>query len=352
MRSIRTRILAVLLAVMLVCAGFTGMSVSAESAGKQLTIIPNTDDQPFIRQYLPKSIFGTGGPFTINMQVKIENFKKTHVDALVYVDIWDDRVEGKSVNGYFNYSKSTDWIDVKMTDVVEKYGIGLKAGDPITFDNVKGMWQNGKLQDYILLDMGMLFAEGTVTFRNLEITNAAGEVVYSWATEPDLEGIEDLSEMENPTPIITKASFGDWSGQVRVSDADTTPPTVPTTAPPVYEDPQPGDSPTDAPSGVTDAPTGGGDSTSPVSEDPAATTDPSTDVTGDDASDVDSDSSSKDSSADSSAAAVVGEPEEDGGSFPIWIPIVIVVGVLVAAGVVLLVLWKLNKLPWVKKEQE
>ncbi len=349
MRSIRKRLLAILLAAMLVCVGFAGTSVSAESAGKQLTVIPNTDVQPFIRQFLPVSLFGTGGPFTINMQVKIDNFKRTQVGGLVFVNIWDDRVEGSVVNGYFNYTQSTDWIDVKMTDIVETYGIGLKAGDPITFDNVKGMWINGKLQDYILLDMGMIFAEGTVTFRNLEITNAAGEVVYSWATDPDLEGISDISQMENPQPMLTKASFGDGSGQVLISDADTTPPTVPTTAPPVYEDPGPGDSNT----GATEAPTSGGDTTTtnPESEDPNATTDPASDVSGDDSSDA-SDSSSRDTSADSSAAAVGGEPGDDnGGSFPIWIPIVIVAGVIVVAGVVLLVLWKLNKLPWVKKEQ-
>ena len=349
MRSIRKRLLAILLAAMLVCVGFAGTSVTAESAGKQLTVVPNTDVQPFIRQFLPKSLFGSGGPFTINMQVKIDNFKKTHVDGLIFVNIWDDRVEGKTVNGYFNYDESTDWIDVKMTDVVESYGIGLKAGDPITFDNVKGMWINGKLEEYILCDMGMLYAQGTVTFRNFEVTNAAGEVVYSWATDPDLEGISNVSEIENPQPMIMKASFGDWSGQVLVSDADDTPPTVPTTAPPVYEDPGPGDSTT----GATEAPTGGGDTTTtnPASEDPNATTDPASDVSGDDSSDA-SDSSSRDTSADSSAAAVGGEPGDDnGGSFPIWIPIVIVAGVIVVAGVVLLVLWKLNKLPWVKKEQ-
>ncbi len=349
MSSIRKRFLAILLAAMLVCVGFAGTSVSAESTGKQLTVVPNTDVQPFIRQLLPKSLFGSGGPFTINMQVKIDNFKKTHVDGLIFVNIWDDRVEGKTVNGYFNYTQSTDWIDVKMTDIVETYGIGLKAGDPITFDNVKGMWINGKLEEYILCDMGMLYAQGTVTFRNFEVTNAAGEVVYSWATEPDLEGISNLSEIENPQPIITKASFGDWSGQVLVSDADDTPPTVPTTAPPVYEDPGPGDSTT----GATEAPTGGGDTTptNPESEDPNATTDPASDVSGDDSSDA-SDSSSRDTSADSSAAAVGGGlGDDDEGSFPIWIPIVIVAGVVVVAGVVLLVLWKLNKLPWVKKEQ-
>lgn len=350
MSSIRKRFLAILLAAMLVCVGFAGTSVSAESTGKQLTVVPNTDVQPFIRQLLPKSLFGSGGPFTVHVQVKTDDFQKTNVDGAFFLNLWDDRlVEGESVVTLFNYDKKTDWIDVKMTSNVESYNAGLKAGDPITFDNVKGMWINGKLEDYILLDMGMIFAKGSVTFRNFEVTNAAGEVVYSWATEPDLEGISNLSEIENPQPIITTASFGDWSGQVLVSDADDTPPTVSTTAPPVYEDPGPGDSTT----GATEAPTGGGDTTTtnPASEDPVATTDPASDVSADDSSDV-SDSSSRDTSADSSAAAVGGElGDDDEGSFPIWIPIVIVVGVIVVAGVVLLVLWKLNKLPWVKKEQ-
>ena len=51
---------------------------------------------------------------------------------------------------------------------------------------------------------------------------------------------------------------------------------------------------------------------------------------------------------------MAGNPESDGdagekSSFSIWIPIGIVAGVLVAAGVVLLVLWKLKKLPWIKE---
>ncbi len=350
MSSIRKRFLAILLATMLVCAAFAGTSVSAASTGKQITVIPNTDEQPFIRQFLPKSLFGSGGPFTIHVQVKIEDFKKTKIDGKVFANIWDGRVESESVVRLAAYTKNTDWIDVTLTDVCEQYNAGMKAGDPITFENVKGIWLNGKLQDYILFDMGMLWSTGKATFRNFEVTNAAGEVVYSWATEEDLQGVENVMDIENPQTLIMKGSFGDSSGQLLVSDSTEDVPSVPTTEPPAYEDPQPGDSPTDAPSDATDAPTGGGDSTtSPVSEDPVATTDPSTDVTGDDTSDVDSDPSSKDSSADSSAAAVVGEPEEDGGSFPIWIPIVIVVGVIVVAGVVLLVLWKLKKLPWVKE---
>ncbi len=346
MSSIRKRFLAILLAAMLVCVGFAGTSVSAEAVGKQITVIPNTDEQPFIRQFLPKSLFGSGGPFTVHVQVKIENFKRTQVGGKVYANIWDGRIESESVVCLTAYTKDTDWIDVTMTERCEEYNAGMKAGDPITFDNVKGIWLNGKLQDYILLDMGILWATGTATFRNFEVTNAAGEVVYSWATDPDLEGIDDITKIENPEPLIVKASFGDGSGQLLVSDATEEVPTVPTTEPPVYEDPGPGDSTTDG----TETPSGGGDTTTtnPASEDPVATTDPASDVSADDSSDV-SDSSSRDTSADSSAAAVGGElGDDDEGSFPIWIPIVIVVGVIVVAGVVLLVLWKLKKLPWVK----
>ena len=216
MRSIRKRFGCVLAALTMVFTGITASSVSAASAGKQITIIPNSDVQPFIRQYLPKSLFGSGGPFTISMQVKIEDFKKTKVGGLVLVDIWDGRVESKGSIGLFNYTKSTDWIDVKMTSIVETHNIGLKEGDPITFDNVKGIWLNGALQDYYLLDMGMLWATGTVTFRNFEVKNAAGEVVYSWAEDEDLQGVKDLTEIENPEPMIVRASFGDWSGQFLV----------------------------------------------------------------------------------------------------------------------------------------
>lgn len=350
MRSIRKRFGCVLAALTMVFTGIAASSVSAASAGKQITIIPNSDVQPFIRQYLPKSLFGSGGPFTISMQVKIEDFKKTKVGGLVLVDIWDGRVESKGSIGLFNYTKSTDWIDVKMTSIVETHNIGLKEGDPITFDNVKGIWLNGALQDYYLLDMGMLWATGTVTFRNFEVKNAAGEVVYSWAEDEDLQGVKDLTEIENPEPMIVRASFGDWSGQFLVSDADASTPVV-TTIPPAYEEPT---SPPDTPDATTAPPkstTPDGPTTAPASEDPSSGTDPASDAAT--TSPLQGDGSSA-GDADSSSAAVAGNPESGGdagekSSFSIWIPIGIVAGVLVAAGVVLLVLWKLKKLPWIKE---
>ena len=351
MRSIRKRFGCVLAALTMVFTGITASSVSAASAGKQITIIPNTDEQPFIRQFLPKYLFGSGGPFTVHVQMKAENFKRTNVNGKVYVNIWDGRVESESVVKLSAYTKSTDWVDVKMTSVCEEYNAGMKSGDPITFDNVKGIWLNGALQDYYLLDMGMLWATGTVTFRNFEVKNAAGEVVYSWAEDEDLQGVKDLTEIENPEPMIVRASFGDWSGQFLVSDADTATPTLPTTVPPAYEEPT---SPPDTPDATTAPPKStppDGPTTAPASEDPSSGTDPASDAAT--TSPLQGDGSSA-GDADSSSAAVAGNPESDGdagekSSFSIWIPIGIVAGVLVAAGVVLLVLWKLKKLPWIKE---
>ena len=350
MRFFRKRFWCILLAVMMIWVGFAGSSVSAASVGKQITIIPNTDEQPFIRQFLPKYLFGSGGPFTVHVQMKAENFKRTNVNGKVYVNIWDGRVESESVVKLSAYTKSTDWVDVKMTSVCEEYNAGMKSGDPITFDNVKGIWLNGALQDYYLLDMGMLWATGTVTFRNFEVKNAAGEVVYSWAEEEDLQGVSNVADIENPEPLIMKASFGDSSGQLLVSDADTSTPVV-TTIPPAYEEPT---SPPDTPDATTAPPkstTPDGPTTAPASEDPSSGTDPASDAAT--TSPLQGDGSSA-GDADSSSAAVAGNPESDGdagekSSFSIWIPIGIVAGVLVAAGVVLLVLWKLKKLPWIKE---
>ena len=350
MRFFRKRFWCILLAVMMIWVGFAGSSVSAASVGKQITIIPNTDEQPFIRQFLPKYLFGSGGPFTVHVQMKAENFKRTNVNGKVYVNIWDGRVESESVVKLSAYTKSTDWVDVKMTSVCEEYNAGMKSGDPITFDNVKGIWLNGALQDYYLLDMGMLWATGTVTFRNFEVKNAAGEVVYSWAEEEDLQGVSNVADIENPEPLIMKASFGDSSGQLLVSDADTSTPVV-TTIPPAYEEPT---SPPDTPDATTAPPkstTPDGPTTAPASEDPSSGTDPASDAAT--TSPLQGDGSSA-GDADSSSAAVAGNPESGGdagekSSFSIWIPIGIVAGVLVAAGVVLLVLWKLKKLPWIKE---
>ena len=111
MRSIRKRFGCVLAALTMVFTGIAASSVSAASAGKQITIIPNSDVQPFIRQYLPKSLFGSGGPFTVHVQMKAENFKKTKVGGSIFVNVWDGRVESESVVGLSEYTKSTDWVD-------------------------------------------------------------------------------------------------------------------------------------------------------------------------------------------------------------------------------------------------
>ncbi len=132
MSFIRKRFLAILLAAMLVCVGFAGTSVSAEPVGKQLTVVPNTDVQPFIRQFLPKSLFGSGGPFTVHVQVKTDDFQKTNVDGAFFLNLWDDRlVEGESVVTLFNYDKKTDCRIVK--DVLQKRerGKDLFGGAPV-----------------------------------------------------------------------------------------------------------------------------------------------------------------------------------------------------------------------------
>ena len=347
MRSIRKRFLCVLMAVLMVWVGFAGSSVSAASTGKQITIIPNTDEQPFIRQFLPKYLFGSGGPFTVSVQMKAENFKKTKVDGKVFVNIWDGRVESESVVRLSAYTKSTDWVDVTTTSVCESYNAGMKAGEPITFDNVKGIWLNGKLQEYILLDMGMLWSTGTVTFRNFEVKNAAGEVVYSWAEDEDLQGVSNVVDIENPEPLIVKSSFGDSTGQLLVSDADDSTPVVTTTAPPSYEDPTTNPDKSDATTAPTNSTAPDTSATDPASDDPASTTDSSDTAS----TTAPKDNSTASTNPDSSSAAVAGNPDDGGdkGGISIWIPIGIVGGVLVIAGAVFLVLWKLKKLPWVKE---
>ena len=300
---------------------------------------------------MPKYLFSSGGPFTVHVQMKAENFKRTNVNGKVYVNIWDGRVESESVVKLSAYTKSTDWVDVKMTSVCEEYNAGMKSGDPITFDNVKGIWLNGALQDYYLLDMGMLWATGTVTFRNFEVKNAAGEVVYSWAEEEDLQGVSNVADIENPETLIMKASFGDSSGQLLVSDADTSAPVVTTTAPPAYEEPT---SPPDTPDATTAPPkstTPDGPTTAPASEDPSSGTDPASipprhrPYRGMARPPVTPIRRAPPWPGIPKAAGMQGRSRRFRSGFPSGSSRVS----LVAAGVVLLVLWKLKKLPWIKE---
>ena len=68
------------LAVLAVVLSFSVMGFSAAADEPIVIAIHNTqakDDNPLIRVFMPKSLFGEGGPFTIKLEYKLEKLRPT-----------------------------------------------------------------------------------------------------------------------------------------------------------------------------------------------------------------------------------------------------------------------------------
>lgn len=320
MRQRTKKIAALFLALCVMLGTMGSFSAFAAETTKMITITTDSDINPFIRFFMHNKLFSTGGPFTVKCEMNIQEFQKIKPNGCMFVDIMDGRDKTKSVITLNTWAKKTDgWVEMKT-----------KEGQDITFNNIGKVLIDSKLQPYGLLNFGALYAKGVVSYRNFRILNAAGELVYSWDTDADFQKMKNLKENDNPEPLVMACTFGDGSGVYVVSDSEKGSSNVPTTPPtsdgPVYEDPNE----TAAPS--TDETT----QTSAIST--TAATSVSTEAV-----------SSTTVAASTSASTVPSEPT-DTAPFPIWIPLVIVGGVLVLGGGVFLVLWKMKKLPWRKSE--
>lgn len=212
--------LSLLLACLLV---FSFASVPVFASTPKILTIDNTggDDNPFIRFFINKKICGTGGPFTVSMDLKVENFRrfagKDNYSAFVHLmhQDTDHKMASK-----FSVQKNIDWTNVKFN-----------------INNINYTIIDGAIREYCLIDVGIIYAKAILYVRNFKITNAAGKVVYSIDTDPDLDGLKDLRDIgeKNPEPILLNASFGQ-SGSAKYPILSDTNTTTATTKGVVYEE--------------------------------------------------------------------------------------------------------------------
>lgn len=314
-----TRITAFFMAVCLLLGAIGGFSAFAEETAKMITITTKTDINPFIRIGLHKRTFATGGPFTVRCDMKIDSFQKTKPEGHIFVNIVDGRdPDPNNMVVWLNqYRKTTDgWIEMTKED-----------GSYITFNNIDKVLISGAFEEFALLQFGALYTKAVVSFRNFRVFNAAGDIVYSWNTDPYFKGLTNLKDFGGDTAFAL--TFGDGSATYVVSDSplsgDITPIVTTSADEPDYEDPN-----------ITVPVTS--ETTLPDTLETTAATSVSTEAV-----------SSTTVAASTSTSTVPSEPT-DTTPFPIWIPLVIVGGVLVLGGGVFLVLWKMKKLPWRKSE--
>lgn len=340
----KARKLAALLLTLFIILG--SFSALAANTTKTITLKTNTDNNPFIRIALYSQTFAAGGPFTVHCEMKISSYTRSKEDANIFVNIADGRDPKQMVVWLNTWKRKNDkWFAMKDEN-----------GNDITFNNISKVQIDGVFQDFALLQFGAYYVKGEMSFRNFYITNAAGKTVYSWDTDSALNGIDNLKNYEGN--VIFYPTFGDGSADYLVSDTalsgGDTPvtPTSPTKdSGPVYDD-----DPTVKPPVTTVAPI------SPTSPGNTSTEDNNTTASNSQSVSTETSLTTGESEAASSSQATTTTTEnaqgsmngkkEDKGGFNIWIPIGVIGGLLIAGGAVLLILWKLDKLPWKKSSED
>ena len=301
-----------------------GVLPGSAAAGTTITI-DNTggDDNPFIRLFPNKQICGSGGPFTFSFDLKIENYR---------------RMSGQNGSVFVHLMHGTD-TDSKNTSIAywQKNTDGWTHFE-YSFSDVKYTLIEGKPEPYALINIGLYYVKAKVSIKNFQIANAAGTVVYSFDTDPDLNGLDDLRNIaeKNPEPFLMACSFGESGNASYPISADGDSDTTTTTKKPQYED----------------------DTTTTTSKSPAYEDDTTT------TSAPDADGSTTSSNADGSTTSgsatttskgattttksgVTTQPAsndaEDNGGFPVWVIVLSVVVVLAAGGAVAFVLIRRKK---------
>lgn len=358
-----------ILSVFAVLMAFSVMGFSAAAEDHIVIAIHNNGaevhDNPIIRTFLPKDIFGSGGPFTVKAEYKVENLKKQSAknDPIMLFDIYTKESMGANKTQdqrQITIKEDTNgWQELKANE-------GKASGNYVTFNNVDRLPMGSDMPEYYLLNFALCWAKGDLYVRNLRIENAAGQVVYSWDTDEDLNALlegkdkADLNDIGEINPEAMNVATGFGSGptaQFTVSRGDADMP-EPSDGP-QYENP------TDAPNGgdsTTTAGNNGGDSNTTTANnggntgttDPAGSDTPSTSEGETTTGDGTTGTTNQDGSNSNTPAGVTTVPNsstpdgEGGGLGAGWIVLIVVGGLIVAAGIAFGVLFALKKLPFQK----
>ena len=319
-RKNRWRPLRLAVGVLLLAFWIVGAIPVSASESRVITITTNSDINPFIRVPLYSSTFKSGGPFTIRCEVNVVSFSKTKTDGNIFYNITDNRDETQQ-NVWMNaFSKKTDgWIE--MVDY---------QGEYITFNNINKVLISGVFEDFALFQMGVYYGKATVAFRNFRILNAAGEVVYSWDTDPNLNGITNLKDA--PPDGISAETFGDGSADILVSNEMMS---GSTSSSGDYEDETSTTSRTDTISSVSDSSSveDTGTTTSSGESEPRSTGGSVTGLT------------TSGSSADRGPTTAGASPKDESPSAARWVIPVAAVCILAAGAAVVLILMAKGKIP-------
>lgn len=312
---------------------------AAATETKVIRITTNTDINPFIRYFATKKVYETGGPFTVRFDVKIENFKRTKPEGMVFINLHSKEGGTLPVTQIYWKTNTDGWVvDAKKTD-----------GTYITFSNVtKGAIFDGVIQEYYHINFGVMYANATVYFRNFRVYDASNNLRYSFDTDPDLQGITNMKDITSPEPVVMALTFGDGTGVFDVLNEEQTASSTSSSASsgPIIEDPTPTIS---ASSGSASSSAGISSEMGSEAGSGEASIADSTDVSSEEASvSADDSSAVSENSQDNSQEGGVSEPEDKGTSA--GTVALIIGGVVLAGALAAVILYLTKKFPSQKKQ--
>lgn len=301
-----------------------GVLPGSAAAGTTITI-DNTggDDNPFIRLFPNTQICGSGGPFTFSFDLKIENYRRmSGQNGSVFVHLMHGTDTNSQNTSIAYWQKNTDgWTHFEYS-----------------FSDVTYTLINGAPEKYALINIGLYYVKAKVSIKNFQITNAAGTVVYSFDTDPDLNGLDDLRNIaeKNPEPFLMACSFGESGNASYPISADGGSDTTTTTKKPQYED--------DTTTTTSKSPNYEDDTTTTSAPDADGST---TSSNADGSTTSGSVTTTSKGATTTTKSGATTQPAsngaEDNGGFPVWAIVLIVVVVLAAGGAVAFVLIRRKK---------
>ena len=145
------------LSLLLACLFVFSLAALPAAADSQIILtIDNRggDDNPFIRFFIKKEFCGTGGPFTVNMDIKVTDFRRfagTDTYGFLYTLCMSRPITKWQV---YSEKKNIDWTNVNFK-----------------INNVDKTVIDGALREYCLIDIGIVYAKAVMYIRNFKITN-------------------------------------------------------------------------------------------------------------------------------------------------------------------------------------